>query len=116
MDSLELGSHRLTDTSESVKILFYITLKVLCIGQSGVDRLPAFQDDCLSEQHYRQAGVAGQGSWGQGQAQSSAPWQSYYHYYPGTGGPTASEVTVSLYQNVVSEFQAFCLLVAAGLA
>jgi len=69
---------------------------VVCNWQSGVGHLPAFQDDRLSEQHYRQAGVRGQGSWDQGQGQPTAPWQSYYHYYTGPGGhgsPMVSEVT-----------------------
>ena len=57
-----------------------------------MDRLPAFQDDHISEQHRRSAGVGGQGSWAQGQQGSSAPLQSHYHYYPGTGSPMVSEV------------------------
>jgi len=66
-----------------------------------VDRLPAFQDDRLSEQHYRQAGVRGQGSWSQGQGPPSSPWQSNYHYYPGTGAgrgsPMISEVITNFF-------------------
>jgi len=68
-----------------------------------VDRLPAFQDDRLSEQHYRQAGVTGQGSWGQGQHQASSPWQSQYHFYRGAdghGSPMVSEVTAALLMEV----------------
>jgi len=67
------------------------------LSQSAVENLPAFQDDRVSEQRYRPAGVAGQGSWGHHQ-HSTAPGQSYYHFYPGgPGSPMVSEVTAALY-------------------
>jgi len=61
-----------------------------------VDQLPAFQDDHVSEQHRRSAGVRGHGSWGH---ESSAPVQAHYHYYPGTGShgsPIISEVNSAI--------------------
>jgi len=77
-----------------IHIVHRVTDEMLFIQQSRTDRLPSFQDERISEQQMRSAGVGGQGSWGQ----SSAPRQSYYRYYSGTGsqgGPLVSEVTAS---------------------